>query len=101
MPRTVNANLIFSLNRKSPNHQTKKSRPGHSDSDFFHTARRGRGRASVIASAAVVTNCFFFADFCLIGRRRSVLGLVLVDENFFLTTLIVARSIRITPSSSS
>ena len=26
--------------------------------------------------------CFFFADFCLIGRRRSVLGLVLVDVYF-------------------
>ena len=37
---------------------------------------------TVIASAAVVTNCFFFADFCLIGRRRSVLGLVLVDVYF-------------------
>ena len=72
---------------------------------FSENTRRtyigARGRASVIASAAVVTNCFFCADFCLIGRRRSVLGLVLVDENFFLTTLIVARSIRITPSSSS
>ena len=51
--------IVFKLEKN----KTKKSRPGHSDSDFFHTARRGRGRASVIASAAVVTNCFFLPTF--------------------------------------